>query len=87
MKKIFIKLDICKGSNEGLAIYLNTYYRDPEGNMTGTGSRVAGPKCWGYIKTQTSFPMSESDLEFLIAEAKSALNKLKKAPELETESP
>lgn len=72
MKKV--TLAFCKGSNEGQAIYLNCM----ESEDSGTGFRIAGPKCWGYINTIKSFELDERDLNDLITEAKLAKKFLKK---------
>ena len=62
-------LNYCKGTNGGHAIYLKSI----EDDKSGTGYRVAGPKCWGYIKAFASFEMDKNDLENMIIEVKKAI--------------
>ena len=62
------KIEFCKGSNEGTAIYLN----DESG-----GTRLFGPKCWGNINTVHAIPLTINDAERAIKELTIALEQLK----------
>lgn len=52
-------IDFCKGTNGGHAIYANT---------KSGGTRLFGPKCWGYINTLYSIPLTENNLNNAIKE-------------------
>lgn len=56
-----VKMTVSKGSNAGRAIYLE----DESG-----GTRIAGPKCWGFINNEEEFTLDERDLDSLIETAK-----------------
>lgn len=70
-----VTLNYSYGSNGGTAIYLQRI--DPDGG--GVGFRVAGLKCWGFIKDKESFDLDVDDLNAMIREAKAAIKHLARA--------
>jgi hypothetical protein len=68
-----VTLEFCEGTNAGSAIYLQEH--DADGN--GCGSRMAGPKCWGYVKCVGGFEMNIDDLQRAIEKMKKAIKFLK----------
>lgn len=75
MKKVkkHVVIEYSRGSNDGEAIYLNNVWEDGGG----TGHRIAGSKCWGWIKPVKSFKLNISDLEELQKAAQEAIDFLK----------
>jgi hypothetical protein len=71
MRKIIkeLRLDVCSGSKEGIAIYIN----DKDG-----GSRIFGGKCWGEITPIFSFILTTQNIDNAIAELKKARKALYK---------
>lgn len=69
-----VTLAFCKGSNSGQAFYLSQLETDSNGEESGTGYRVAGGKCWGFIKDVKSYDLSVRDLKRLIEEAQSGID-------------
>lgn len=55
-KKVRFTLDYSSGSNGGHALYVND-------NKEDCGYRLFGPKCWGFVKTISSFSLTESVLD------------------------
>jgi len=51
------RIEICHGSNAGKAIYFSSEHG---------GTRVLGPKCYGWIRPIADIPMSKHDLKILI---------------------
>lgn len=63
------KIEYCRGSNEGSAIYIS--------DDTG-GLRAFGPKCWGMIHTVKSFELTEDNIDKTIKELKKIKTKIRR---------
>lgn len=64
-----VTLEYCFGSNSGKALYLC---------FDNAGLRIAGCKCWGFVKKIETWELNEEDLESLIDRAKKAKKFLQK---------
>ena len=74
MKKTRVTLNYSEGSNEGRAIYLC----ETEEDGSGSGTRIAGGKCWGSVIDKVTFQMNATELDEAAKEMKRLSRKLKR---------